>query len=170
MTDQIDNSNFIIAQIKERAANTPRIVSPRSRRFTKEFREIIKDAINADIPLPRIAEILSISVTHLKRVCDEMHGIPRSDRGEHSPRETWKSSFRKIRELIQSSHTNTVLEDFGRYTITCYDDRGLQIARLLVDMPKEGTETLVCLISEHGKKEFFFTYPAVKKFFEDYVS
>ena len=81
MTDLIDNSNFIIAQIKERAANTPRIVSPRSRRFTKEFREIIKDAINADIPLPRIAEILSVSVTHLKRVRDEMHGIPRSDRG-----------------------------------------------------------------------------------------
>lgn len=52
MTDLIDNSNFIIAQIKERAVNTPRIVSPRSRRFTKEFREIIKDAINADIPLP----------------------------------------------------------------------------------------------------------------------
>ena len=48
--------------------------------------------------------------------------------------------------------------------------RGLQIARLLVDMPKEGNETLVCLISEHGKKEFFFTYPAVKKFFEDCVS
>lgn len=148
MTDQIDNSNFIIAQIKERAANTPRIVSPRSRRFTKEFREIIKDAINADIPLPRIAEILSISVTHLKRVRDEMHGIPRSDRGEHSPRETWKSSFRKIRELIQSSHTNTVLEDFGRYTITCYDDRGFAFS-------------LIC--RKKVMKHWYASYPSMGK-------
>ena len=130
-----------------------------SNRYPKAFRQLTAECIkNGKLNVIELSHALGVNPEYVRNVKREMQGLQKPKCVSPPEIEEEDPVLRPERRLMNCASSFNVVQCGGRHEITCFDSRGAQIGRMIVELHREGkpTPSYVIVIDQNGRKTSYF--------------
>lgn len=131
-----------------------------SNRYPKAFRQLTAECIkNSELNVIELSHALGVNPEYVRKVKREMQGLqkpkcvsPPPEIDEEDP------TLLPERRLMNCASSFNVEQCGGRHEITCFDSRGAQIGRMIVELHRAShpSPSYVIVIDQNGRKSSYF--------------
>lgn len=123
----------------------------RNNRYPESFRQLVAACIKKELPLTviELAHALGVNPAYVRQVRKEVLGIA-ADSWVDKKNEP---AIPPERRLMDRTASFNVVRCGGRHEITCLDDRGAQVGRMIVELHRAShpSQSYVIVIDQHGR-------------------
>lgn len=130
-----------------------------SNRYPKAFRQLTAECIkNGKLNVIELSHALGVNPEYVRNVKREMQGLQKPKCVSTPEIEEEDPVLLPERRLMNCASSFNVVQCGGRHEITCFDSRGAQIGRMIVELHREGkpTPSYVIVIDQNGRKTSYF--------------
>lgn len=128
----------------------------RNNRYPEPFRQLVAACIKKELPLTviELAHALGVNPAYVRQVKKEIRGIA-ADSWVDKKNEP---AIPPERRLMDCTASFNVVQCGGRHEITCFDDRGGQVGRMIVELHRAShpSPSCVIVIDQNGRSESYF--------------
>lgn len=128
----------------------------RNNRYPESFRQFVAECIKKEPSLTviELAHALGVNPAYVRQVKKEVLGIAVNLRDDEKQEPATPPESR----LLDCTASFNVVQCGGRHEITCFDDRGAQIGRMIVELHRAShpSPSYVIVIDQNGRKTSYF--------------
>lgn len=141
-------------EIRSKARTIP--MKHRSGVYTSDFRRFVVECVYkySHLSVAELANALGTTTAYLQRVKREM---PKTRQVSPNDFDEVEREVTPERRLLDRAASTKVEFYDGWHEITCFDDRGSQIGRMIVGLHRAGEMSYVTVIDENGRKTSYIS-------------